>query len=174
MARGKAHGLVSASGVLCGSLAWGLMAASGIAVLLSNVSGFLPSLRIVAGLYLLCLSWKAARSSLNSQKTKPVFEQSGLWQTFRRGLFLHLMNPKAVLAWLSTITLGTSQTSPSEQAIIIVVGCGVLGLVIFGGYAALFATPRLRSVYMHLRRVIEAFTAVFFGAAGVALLTRRW
>lgn len=63
MAQGRARALALASGVICGSLFWGLCAAFGLAALMERWSGALAVVKVVGGLYLLWLAWQAARKA---------------------------------------------------------------------------------------------------------------
>jgi threonine/homoserine/homoserine lactone efflux protein len=62
MAQGRARALALASGVVCGSLCWGLCAAFGLAALMERWSGALAVVKAIGGVYLLWMAWQAARA----------------------------------------------------------------------------------------------------------------
>lgn len=65
---------------------------------------------------------------------------------YKRGLLMHLTNPKALLGWIATMTLGLGpQASPAKVAVILA-GCAVSSVTILCSYAVIFFTsPHDRS-----------------------------
>ncbi len=55
----------------------------------------------------------------------------------------------------------------------IVVGCAMFGILVFGGYALVFSTPPMARAYQKGRRWIESTLSAFFGYAGIRLLLSR-
>lgn len=92
---------------------------------------------------------------------------------YRRGLLLHLSNPKAVLVWLAILSLGAHPHAPDYVMPLMVAGCALLGVLVFGSYALVFSTVTMNRVYIKARRGIEGLFALFFGAAGIKLLLSR-
>lgn len=68
MARGRGAALVLASGVVSGSIFWGLMASTGISALLARYAQALLVLQVFGGLYLLFLAFRAGRAALTSNE----------------------------------------------------------------------------------------------------------
>jgi threonine efflux protein len=83
---------------------------------------------------------------------------------------MHLTNPKAVLAWLATVTVGIPANASPHLAWVVVAGCMVMGVGIFSGYAFAFSTPAARGLYTRSRRWMEGLLAAVFGLAGLQLL----
>ena len=130
---------------------------------------------IAGGLYLLYLAVRSARSAMRGQA--PLL-RSGDQATrrsalYRRGILLHLTNPKAVLSWIAIMSLGLRPGAPGSTPWIITAGCACLGLVVFVGYALVFSTAPMVRAYQKARRGIEATLALFFGYAGLRLLLSR-
>ena len=178
MSHGRRAGLTLAAGVVSGSLFWGLSAATGISALLARYAEALLALKIVGGLYLLYLAFKAARSALTKDKATSAATQEGDPAPspsflYRQGLIMHLANPKAVLAWIALVTLGLGVESSWHDVATILAGCGVLSVVIFCGYALVFSTAPMIGLYRRVRRGIEGVLAVFFCFAGLRLLMSR-
>ena len=92
---------------------------------------------------------------------------------YRRGVLLHLSNPKAVLGWVAIMALGVGPDAPSHTLITIIAGCGVLGLTVNVGYALLFSTGALGRAYQKFSHWIEGALALVFGYAGFRLLLAR-
>jgi amino acid exporter len=90
-----------------------------------------------------------------------------------RGLAIQMTNPKAVLAWIAIMSLGLRNDAPLWVVGAIVVGTSTLSLAIHYLYAVAFSTPAMVRIYGRARRAIQATLAVFFGCAGIKLLTSR-
>ncbi len=177
MDQGRNAALTLALGVVSGSIFWGLMASTGISALLTTYAGALTVLQIFGGFYLLFLAFKAGRSAFTSNE-KLSQSTSGAGAAtrgalYRRGLLMHLANPKSVLAWIALMTLGIGPGASWESVAIILAGCAVLSVLIFCGYAIVFSTPTMVALYRRSRRWIEGLLSVFFAYAGLRLLMAR-
>jgi threonine/homoserine/homoserine lactone efflux protein len=174
MSRGRRPALVLAAGVITGSMFWALLAATGISAVLSTYAKALFVIKIAGGLYLLYLAYKSAKSAYAPAKTAaPTAENNQPPQYFslyRRGLMLHIGNPKAILAWIAIMSLGLKADAHSNMLPAIIGGCAILGVLVFCGYALLFSTAPMIKAYNKARRGIEATLALFFGFAGFRLL----
>lgn len=177
MHQGRQAALMLAAGVVTGSMFWGLMAATGISAILTRYAEALIVLKIFGGLYLLYLAFKAGRAALTpdavAARTAPVEVASSGFALYRRGLLMHLTNPKSVLAWIALVTLGLGPDATWHTVVAILAGCAVLSVAIFCGYALAFSTTPMVRLYRRARRWIEGVLAVFFGFAGLRLLLSR-
>ncbi len=177
MRRGRTAALVLSAGVVTGSLFWGVLAATGISALLARYAEVLVVLKILGGVYLLYLAVRAARSALRPDGTGSPFPDHGTRSRsallYRRGLLLHLTNPKSVLAWIALMTLGLGPGATGHTVAIILAGCATLSVTIFCGYALVFSTRPMVKLYRKARRWIEGTLAAFFGIAGLRLLLSR-
>ena len=174
---GRLAGLVTALGVITGSVMWGLVSAFGLGAALLAWPVLLNSLSLVGGLYLCWLGWRAlraARSNTSLKLTAAVRatskERLGY---YLYGLGLHLTNPKAMFVWMSVIALGLP-TDNRERLLpfLIVGGCAAMGIIIFGAYAVVFSNPTAIKAYSRSSRAINLLIAAIFCAAGLSLLYR--
>ncbi len=173
MDRGRAHALALAAGVMSGSLIWGFSAAFGLSALMQAYSWTLVVVKILGGIYMLWLAWKAARAALSRQ---PLAESSGapasrLRDSYLKGLAMHLTNPKAIFVWLSIVALGLPPDAQQGDALLVVGGCAVIAMAVFFGYAIAFSTEAARRVYRKMHRWFNGVLAVLFAGAGVQMLT---
>ncbi|MDP8917496.1 MAG: LysE family translocator [Pseudomonadota bacterium] len=177
MSHGRTPALVLAAGIVTGSLFWAILAATGISAILSAYADALLAIKIAGGLYLLYLAYRAARSALSAKRPQAPSNadhaKTGYAALYRRGVLLHLTNPKAILAWIAIMSLGLKSEAPSYVLAAILGGCLLLGIVVFGGYAVIFSTGPMIYAYQRSRRWIEGGLAVFFGLAGLRLLSSR-
>lgn len=178
MVAGRTPALALAAGVVSGSMFWAMFAATGLTALLENYAWALGFIKVAGGLYLLHLGYKSARSALrplaeDANADDPDPSPQSHATLYRRGLYLHLGNPKAVLAWVAIMSLGLRSDAPSGTLWAIIGGCAIIGALVFGGYAVLFSTAPMVRAYRARRRWIDGALAGFFGFAGVKLLLSR-
>lgn len=176
ISQGRRAGLITALGIGCGSFTWACAAALGLAALLRNYAIALEILKVLGGLYLIYLAWKAYKSArLPDSKVaignvRTNYTPRQLWL---RGYAIHVTNPKAIFAWLAIISLGLPENAPTAAIVLIIGVCITSSLMIFTGYAMLFSTPHALRGYKAARRWIEGTMALFYSAAGLKLLTSR-
>ena len=176
MAAGRPSGMGLASGVVIGSLTWGVLTAIGLSSLLATYASALFVIKMFGGLYLLWLAYKAFRAAasaydLDTAAAAKVRQTN--WGYARRGYILAMTNPKSVLTWIAVISLGLTPGAPLWVAAVIVGGTVVLSAVINLSYALVFSTPLMVRAYGRARRSIQAAMGAFFGLAGLRLLTDR-
>ncbi|WP_455925740.1 LysE family translocator [Pseudomonas putida] len=177
MHQGRGSALALAAGVISGSFFWGSVAATGVAALLTEYAQALVILKVAGGAYLLWLALKAARSTLASEqhlaRTAAATPHLSAGTLYRRGLLMHLTNPKALLGWAATMTLGLGPDASSATVAVILGGCAMLSVTIFCGYALVFSTEPMVRGYRKARRWIEGTLAFVYATAGVRLLCSR-
>lgn len=174
MNRGRTAAVALALGVMTGSMFWAVLAATGISTILTAYAEALFAIKIAGGLYLLYLAYKSARSAM-SARAPQVGADTRMKRTtlYRRGVLLHLSNPKSILGWIAILSLGVRPDAPSYTFQVIIAGCAILGLFVNVGYALIFSTPLMGRTYQKARRWIEGILAAIFGYAGIRLLLSR-
>ncbi|HEY2606208.1 MAG TPA: LysE family translocator [Paraburkholderia sp.] len=175
MSAGRRSALAFALGVVSGSFSWALLASLGLSALLATYSECLVAIRIAGGLYLLWLGFKSARSAFGPGKLPIGDARPGepLKRLYLRGLLLHLTNPKAVLVWLSIVSLAVSPATGTSHTLPVVLGCMAIGVTVFSSYAVLFSTASARRIYVAIRRWLDGSLALMFGIAGIKMLTSK-
>ncbi len=175
MSQGRRQAMALATGVVCGSLMWGLAAALGLSAFMVTYSWTMVLLKLLGGAYLLYLSWKAARSawSPRTPTQAPQIEKVSNVRAFINGLAMHITNPKAIFVWLSIVALALPPGSRQGHAFAVVACCAALGACVFFGYAVAFSTAVARSVYLKTQRWFNATLAAVFAYAGLRLLMSR-
>ena len=173
---GRAPAFALAAGITVSSWTLGLTAALGLASLLAAWSGALTVVKVIGGLYLLWLAFKAGRSALSRHDAADAGaagRSGSLRQIFLKGIAMHITNPKAIFVWLSTISMGLPVHASPTDSLVVFAACGLLGVLIFISYALLFSTAVARRVYRSTRRAFDGTIAVFFGFAGLRMLLSR-
>lgn len=174
MRHGRRVGLATALGVVTGSVTWSVAAAMGLAALMQAHVWLVEAMRYLAAAYLLSLAVRAARSALSTDAAVlSGTSESRLTRAYGRGLALHLTNPKAILFFASLYTLGVGPQAGPEALVVVIAAIGLQSLVIFAGYALIFAHGGVVGAYARLRRGFEAAFALTFAGAAIGALVRR-
>lgn len=166
MAAGRAKGLRFALGLALGLFLWGVLAAIGLGAVLQSTGWALSGLKIVGGLYLLWLALQSLRAARQGDGT--IAARAAPRRLFWSGLMLNLSNPKAVFAWLATLTLGVGSTAQDYVPLMLL--CGLIGLLNYIVWVVFFSTGVMMRAYLHARRRIDTMVGVLLGAAGASLL----
>jgi len=175
MAQGRARALVLASGIVSGSLCWGLCAAFGLAALMQRYAAALLIVKLVGGLYLLWMASQAARKAIVGTRAHGRMAEDaapGHAHLYARGAAMHLTNPKAIVVWLSVVSLALPPGAGASDALAFVASCVPISAAVFTGYALAFSTAAARRAYQAGERGINAVLAGVFGYAGVRMLLK--
>jgi threonine efflux protein len=174
MSRGRVAALALAAGVVSVSWMWAVLASTGVATVLKAWPSALNVIQFIGGGYLLYLSARFAGSALRgkdlSESSQATLSRTELGKIYRRGIALHIANPKAIMGWIATISLGLKPGAPAYMPFIIMLGCAFLAVAIFGGYAIVFSLPAVSRGYQKAQRWIDGVLAVFFVIAGCRLV----
>jgi threonine/homoserine/homoserine lactone efflux protein len=173
MTQGRARALVLASGIVSGSLCWGLCAAFGLAALMQRYAAALLFVKLLGGLYLLWMAWQAARKAIRGTRAHARTDASaapGYAHVYARGAAMHLTNPKAIVVWLSVVSLALPAGAGASDALAFVASCVPISAAVFTCYALAFSTVAARRAYQAGERGINAVLAGVFGYAGLRML----
>jgi threonine/homoserine/homoserine lactone efflux protein len=129
--------------------------------------------KLIGGLYLLWMAWQAARKALRGARADAGADAGpapGYGRLYLRGAAMHLTNPKAVVVWLSVVSLAMPAGAAAADALAFVASCVPLSAAIFTCYALAFSTSPARRAYRAGERGINAVLAGVFGYAGARML----
>lgn len=173
MNHGRYVGLALALGVLTGSLFWSICAAFGLAAILHTHIWLFEILRYLGALYLLYLAAKALRSVFSSKALTLSEEKVGtLKNAYFKGLLIHLTNPKAIIFFTALYSVGVPATIHPVELLSVILIVGAISCIGFVSYAVLFSNKIARRVYFKSKVIFESLFVLFFGAAGIKLLTK--
>jgi threonine efflux protein len=133
----------------------------------------LIALKIVGGLYLLWLAYRAGRATFTTLgPSSPYVDRFGVSyrQLYLQGVAMHLTNPKAIFSWAATISVGLPNSPSVHDVLIGLSGCFCLGILTFAGYAFVFSTVFAQRAFAIAGRWLEGTMVVVYGYAGVRLL----
>jgi threonine/homoserine/homoserine lactone efflux protein len=165
---GRSASLVFGLGLGIGLAFWGVIAATGLGVILQGSAKLLFALKIIGGLYLLwlaCQSWRSAAGDSLSVKGAPT---EGRW--FLRGLLLNLSNPKAVFAWMAALSMGLGGGSAESLVIVPTVVCIAIGFLNYALYALAFSLAGFMAGYNRIRKWVDGVVGALFAIAGLSLV----
>ena len=168
MHQGRKAGLLYGAGLACGLSVWGLVAASGMGVVLQSSVYLLSLLKVLGGLYLLWLAFLSARSAWRPGSENAVATTRKNW--FLQGLILNLSNPKAVLAWMAALSVGLNPNAGIVSIAIATGVCMAAGLLVYVLYSLLFSVGGIIHTYRRFRRWIDGVVAGLFTLAGIGLI----
>ena len=125
--------------------------------------------------YLLFLAAKSARSALKADApatAKIALPSPGA--AYRRGLLLHLTNPKAIFFWGSLFAVIVSPDAARADIVTVGLACIATSTTVVFTYAFLFSTARAARAYLKLQQLFDGLFAALFGAAALSILTTRF
>ncbi|MEM7376093.1 MAG: LysE family transporter, partial [Pseudomonadota bacterium] len=131
------------------------------------------TVRWAGAAYLLWLAAQAARRAWRPALGATAQVAVPLRQLYRRGLLLHLTNPKAIFGWGSVFAVVLPPDS-GATAIWFQFGCFIVASAgVFFGYAVAFSHRAVAARYRRTQRWFDGAFAAFFGAASVHFMTYR-
>lgn len=169
---GRRSGLALAAGIVTGSLFWSASAAFGLGALTKTHPWILDIVRYLGAGYLLWLAAKSARVAIRGShvSSNPQTDRLNGLQAYRRGLLIHLTNPKAILFFASIYAIALPPDTSLGDLGIVVLALLIQSSLIFFGYALLFSNARISSFYKQSRRFFSGVFALGFGAAAFKVL----
>ena len=174
MNHGRQAGLAVSTGIICGSACWGIAAALGMSALMLTHAWIIEAVRYAGAAYLLFLAFNAARSAMMDKPlATAVSADASLRRSFAKGFLIHITNPKAIFAWGAIFSIAVSPSAGPAVIIETYVALIIVSCVVFWGYGWLFSNAMMVRGYARLRRWFEGAFAVFFGLAGIKILTMR-
>jgi threonine efflux protein len=175
MSSGRKAGLAFGAGLYAGSVGWSILAAFGLGAFLAAHPPVASWLRVLGGVYLLALAYKALRGALRPGGVRVAQRQASrsLSRGFLRGVMLQTSNVQSVMFWAALFSVVVAPGLPPATLAQPLLLCAALGVVRFGGLALLFSTARMIRLWSRARRPIEGGVAMAFGVAGAALLLNR-
>ncbi|QQM30711.1 LysE family translocator [Martelella lutilitoris] len=177
MSQGRQQAVALANGVLTGSFFWAVLAGAGMAAVVTKLAYGLMALKIIGGCYLLYLAYKSFRAAMRADAADMAPKIAGrlsLGAFYRRGLYIHLTNPKAIFAWVSLVSIGLPKDADHGTIILFIAGANIIGFLTFNALALMFSSDVVVRGYRKGRRAIEGTMAALFTLAGLKLLTTRF
>jgi len=175
LSAGRGQALAVAGGIWTGSLLWSSTAAFGLSAIMLANAWLFEVFRYLGSAYLLYLSYRSLRSMLRPAQVSaaPATQPGAVLAAYRRGLLIHLTNPKAVLFFGALYSLMLSPDISVLGLLSVIATISATNAVVFFGYALLFSLARVRRGYDQSRRFFDGLFAGFFAFAGIKIWMSR-
>ncbi|MFM2484337.1 LysE family translocator [Celerinatantimonas yamalensis] len=172
MSRGRTISLIYGAGLSTGLVCWGMVAASGLGVILQSSIYLLMALKLFGGLYLLWLAFLTGRSAIHpDNKSLQVASNSKShlgW--FIKGVILNVSNPKTVIAWLAALSVGLGANDSTTSLMLGVIVCILVGFATNALYSIFFSFKGVMAWYQRASRWINSIVSGLFAVAGIGLI----
>ncbi|MEO9297665.1 LysE family translocator [Devosia alba] len=172
LGQGRKAALLVVTGIGTGTLVWAAAVSFGLGALFAAFPLLLTALKFAGGLYLVFIAGKSLRTIFSGGATAVTGTTAPLndLAAWRRGFFVVMTNPKAVLMWsaLATFLFGAGLSKIQVLAFGPLVALSAM--IIYGAYGLLFSTGMAMRTYSRFWRGIEAAFGLAFGALGATLL----
>lgn len=169
---GRAHGVLSATGVFTASALQGMAAAFGLWILIAQSQAAFNILRWAGVAYLLFLGVRALHSAVRAKyesAVMPLLDQQRS-RTFATGFLCNITNPKILVMYLSVLPqfLDPSQATAFD-ALLLALTVAVVGTCWLIGLALAVQKARRWMPSRRARRSLDATAGVAFVGFGGAL-----
>lgn len=134
---GRRAGLASVLGVETGTLLFAVAAAAGLAAVLASSALAFDVVKYVGAAYLILLGIRALMKPAVDGESPEVEQAPSLWDAYRQGVLVQLLNPKVALFFVAFLPQFTDPARGSVATQILVLGAvlSLLGACISSLYA---------------------------------------
>ncbi|MES9901745.1 MAG: LysE family translocator [Sedimenticola sp.] len=169
---GRGQGSALAFGIATGGIIWSCSAAFGLSQIMYTNVWLFELLRYIGAGYLLYLACKSVRSACTKKDVQiGAAVKSDLKMTYLKGMALQLSNPKVILSFASIYAILLPANTSPQELVAVIVAISFMANIVFQTYAYIFSNTTVRVAYFRLRRYFESVFAIFFGFAGIKILT---
>ena len=171
---GMRTGFAAVAGIAIGLLAYGIVAALGLAAVIDNSPLLYGLLRWGGVAYLLWLAWQAWSSERETSPDATDGPDGEPWIAFRRGLITNLLNPKAAVFYVAVLPefirpgAGSvmSQTLALSAVYVTIATAIHVGIVVLAGsLQSMVAASNSRRMVRRLLALALVIIAVWFALA---------
>lgn len=155
---GKGNGAMAALGITSGHVVYSLLAVFGIIFILANMYYVFVTIKILGAIYLIYLGIRSiisARQSMNFSTAQMKAQRITYLSSYRQGFFSTILNPKALLYYISILPqfLSTGEAVTSQIAILTAIVTTVILLwfifcvYIFQYIKLLFTNRKIKAIF---------------------------
>lgn len=98
---GKKFGLATVAGLMTGCLVHTTLLAFGVSAIIKENDELFFAIKLFGALYLFYLAFQVFRSDSNISISNEEIPKKGLWQLFRQGFIMNVLNPKVTIFFLA-------------------------------------------------------------------------
>ncbi|HEA21307.1 hypothetical protein LCGC14_1774400 [marine sediment metagenome] len=101
LANGKKYGLITTAGLLSGCLVHTSLLAFGVSIIIRQSDTLFFGIKVLGAAYLLYLACAVFRSDSTLDISSENGDKKGLWQLFKQGFIMNVLNPKVTIFFLA-------------------------------------------------------------------------
>ncbi|MUH36696.1 LysE family translocator [Zobellia amurskyensis] len=101
LVNGKKYGLATTAGLISGCLIHTSLLAFGVSILIKESEALFFGIKVLGAVYLFYLAYKVFKSSSSLELTEGSVPKKGLWQLFKQGFIMNVLNPKVTIFFLA-------------------------------------------------------------------------
>lgn len=98
---GRKYGLATVAGLISGCLIHTSLLAFGVSAIIKQSDTLFFIIKLFGALYLFYLAYQVFRSDSNLQLKDGSVPKKGLWQLFKQGFIMNVLNPKVAIFFLA-------------------------------------------------------------------------
>ena len=172
LGRGRRAALLVVSGIASGTLVWAALVSLGLGAVFASVPVLLTVLKFIGGGYLCYMGLRGLRAALRGGEATLRAETQALSDiaAWRRGFFVVMTNPKALLMWMAMATFLFGTGLDAAQVFAFGPLVAISATLIYGFYGVVFSTGIASRGYARFWRWIETAFGLAFGGLGATLL----
>ncbi len=162
LSSGAKSGVILSAGLVSGIIFHTFLVMIGVAAIIQNSSFAMTLLKIFGAAYLLFLAFKSFQAGRRGEKIsiKKTDSQSAIFELYRRGVLMNVLNPKVLLFFLAFLPqfINLSSESASLQIIFLGITFAVQAFLIFSALA-IFA-GKVRNLILKKKNLGQIFSYV--------------
>lgn len=172
LGRGRRPALMVVAGIASGTLVWAALTALGLGAVFAAVPALLTVLKFVGGAYLCVMGYRGLKAALRGTEAALRRETVPLsaFAAWRRGFFVVMTNPKALLMWLAIATFLFGTGLGAVEVLLFGPVAALSAGFIYGAYGLLFSSGPASRSYARFWRWIETGFGTAFAALGLTLV----
>lgn len=159
---GAKNGVVLSAGLVSGIIFHTFLVMVGVATIIQNSPFAMNLLKIFGATYLLFLAFKSFMAGRRGEKIsiKKTDSQSAMFELYRRGVLMNVLNPKVLLFFLAFLPQFVSMSSDSASLQIAFLGLtfAVQAFIIFSAIA--ICAGRVRNLILKKKNLGQIFSYV--------------
>ena len=171
----RAHGISTALGVSTGTVVFSVSSLAGLSAVVVAIPSIATATRVLGAVYLLYLGTQALSRAIRgtSAEMQTGHAARTLGRAYLRGLLTHLGNPKAVVFYLSLMTVVVTPRTPTTVQVAAVIGIVALSIGWYGSVALALSRTSVRARYRRTARWVDGLLGAALVGAGIRLAFSR-
>lgn len=162
LSSGAKSGVILSAGLVSGIIFHTFLVMVGVAAIIQNSSFAMNLLKIFGATYLLFLAFKSFKAGRHGEKIsiKKTDSQSAMFEIYRRGVLMNVLNPKVLLFFLAFLPqfVNLSSDSASLQIALLGLTFAVQAFIIFSTIA--ICAGRVRNLLLKKKNLGQIFSYV--------------